>query len=763
MKLNNLFKRVGLGKKPAISRMHVAIVSAIVTTPVLAANLEEVVVTARKTSANTQDVSTSITALGGDQLAAQGIVDVKDLQNVTPGLIVTEMASYSLIFLRGIGSDSFQGPIDSSVATYLDGLYITYTSSQAQSLGVVESVNVMKGPQGTLYGRNAVGGAIVVETKKPSFQEPEIIAAVEGGNYNMLKGKVHLAGPVGDKLALGVSGLYMNRETYLTYTPDPSKKHKDYDDRGYKFAARWAPVDWLEVNGSHYQIRHTSADAVPLTNSDVTPLFSAILTENDEPWETGVGTEVFTEMESTSSQISLDILSEWVNAKVLYGHTEFFSNIYWDYDLSEEKVLVIEAIPNTAETDSLEIVFNSSERGPDWLSWVAGIYLEDTFKDQRTPIYVDAVAIAKGVTGVDLTGINDLLKALSLGSLGLQDTETVNAVLYGGVQTDAAAIYGEFTFELTDTLSARVGGRYSDETREITEAWVDARIQGLPIVGSTEFIRALDYPAQDKTWTDFNPSAGLDWRYNDSSMLYYSYSTGFKSGNWNGLNINDAPASIEPEEAVSHEVGLKADWMDGDLRTNLALFTTTVENGHSQILSLASGGVTRLENASEYTVEGAEAEITYTGLVEGLRITFAGTWLKGEYEEFECTGFNPTTGLQEKADCSGNDTIRTPDFTGTLDVAYSFNVSRFEGEVGVGTYYNSGFWFNPRNNVEEEEYYKTNARASLTDPETNLKLYAFGSNLNNAVSHMQKFRQDFGVGESYARPRMYGVGIEYKY
>jgi len=141
--------------------------------------LEEVVVSARKMSANAQDVSTSIAAYSGEELNSKGIASIKDLQNVTPGLIVTEMASYSLIFLRGIGSDAFQGPIDSSVATYMDGLYITYTSSQAQSLGVVESVNVLKGPQGTLYGRNAVGGAIVVETKKPSYQEVEAVVGVE--------------------------------------------------------------------------------------------------------------------------------------------------------------------------------------------------------------------------------------------------------------------------------------------------------------------------------------------------------------------------------------------------------------------------------------------------------------------------------------------------------------------------------------------------------------------------------------------------------
>ncbi|MDF1691867.1 MAG: TonB-dependent receptor [Zhongshania sp.] len=726
-------------------------------------SLEEVVVTARKMSANAQDVSTSIAAYSGEELNAKGISDIKDLQNVTPGLIVTEMASYSLIFLRGIGSDAFQGPIDSSVATYMDGLYITYTSSQAQSLGVVESVNVLKGPQGTLYGRNAVGGAIVVETKKPSYQDVEAIVGVEGGNFNLLKGKAHLSGPIGDNFAVGISGMYTNRETYLTYTPDPSQKHKDYDDRGYKFAARWQPADWLEVNASTYKIRHSSADGVPLTNSEVSPAFKALLTENDDPWETGVGTEVFTEMESVSSQISFDILTEYVNTKVLFGHTEFFSNIYWDFDLSQEKVLIIEAVPNTADTDSVEFVFNSTDWGPDWFSWVGGIYLEDTFKDQRTPIYVDAVAVVDGATGIDLNALNTLVSKLGLGALGLSDTETVNAVLYGGVQTDAFAAYAEFTFDITDSISARIGGRYSDETREITESWVDARAQGLPLIGSTNYIRAFDYPSESTTWTDFNPSAGVDWRYNDTSMVYYSYTTGFKSGNYNALNINAAPEAIEPEEAESHEIGLKADWFDGDLRTNLAAFTTTVKNGHSQILSLASGGVTRLENASEYTVKGAEAEITYTGLIDGLRMTFAGTWLQGEYAEFECTGFDPQTGLQRTFDCSGKDTVRTPDFSGTVDIAYSFTVSRFEGEVGVGAYYNSGFWFNPNNNVPEEEYVKANARASLFDPETNLKLYAWGSNLNNEVSHLQKFRQDFGVGESYAPPRMYGLGIEYSY
>ncbi len=726
--------------------------------------LEEVVVTARKKEENVQDISASLTAHTGAMLDSMGITDIKDLQNVTPGLTVNEMASYSMIFIRGIGSDAFQGPIDSSVATYIDGLYITYTSNQAQSLGNVASVTVLKGPQGTLYGRNAVGGAIVVETKKPDFEEVRANISGEVGNYDLTKGKVHLSGPVSDSLAFGVSGLYANRETYLTYTPDPSQKHKDYDDRGFKVEGRWAPTDWLEVNASHYKVDHASSDSVPLTNDTPSPLFASTLTANPDPWQTGVGTEVFTEMESESTKLMFDVSSSYVNWKTVLGHTEFFSNIFWDYDMSEEKLLIIEAIPNTAETDSLEMVFSNSDVGPEWLTWIGGIYVESTFKSQRTPIYLDPVFVGQQLLGLNPDLLNGLLAQLGSTGSSLNPEEPVNLVLYGGVDTDAKAAFAEFTVDVFEDFSVKFGGRYSDETRTITESWVDARVQNLPGgQGNTEYERVFDYEPQEATWTDFTPSFGLEYHINDDVMIYYSYATAFKSGNWNGLNINEPPGKVEPENAESHEIGMKSDFLEGDLRVNASVFSTEVTDGQAQILSLASGGVTRLENAAAYTVAGAELEVYYTTPIDGLQLTFAGTWLDGEYDEFECTGFDEETGLEGTFDCSGNDTIRTSDFSGTVDVSYRFDIGRFENEIGFGAYYNSGFWFDPTNNVPEEEYTKANARFSIYDPESKLKLFGYGSNLNNSVSHMQRFRQDFGVGESYARPRMYGVGVEWEY
>jgi iron complex outermembrane receptor protein len=399
------------------------------------------------------------------------------------------------------------------------------------------------------------------------------------------------------------------------------------------------------------------------------------------------------------------------------------------------------------------------------MSWIGGIYIEDTYKDQTTPIYIDGATLAQQLVGLDPNLLNNLVGSLGLSALGITGLpqNPINLLLYGGVETDAKAAFAEFDIDITDYISIKFGGRYSDETRVIPVSTVDARVQNLPLVGTTDWVRAFDYEEDSASWTDFTPSFGIDFDLSEEAMIYYSYTTAFKSGNFNALNINAAPSRIEPEEAESHEIGIKSDWFDGSLRLNAAVFTTTVENGHAQILSLTSGGVTRLENAAEYTIDGAELELTYNTPIDGLVVNFSGTWLDGAYDEYECTNFDPETGLEGTYDCSGNTTIRTADFAGVVDASYRFDLGRFENEVGLGAYYNSGFWFDPTNNVPEEEYAKVNARFSIRDSKSNIKLYGWGSNLTNEVSHMQRFRQDFGVGESYARPRMYGIGLEWEY
>jgi iron complex outermembrane receptor protein len=152
--------------------------------------LEEIVVTAQKREENLQEVPSSVQAFSAGQLDAQGVSDIKDMQLVTPGLTYDSMASYSIIFIRGVGGDAFQAGIDSSVATYIDGLYLPFTFSSAQALGDVKQVEVLKGPQGTLYGRNAIAGAIKVELKEPCSDEYCGDVLQQFGNFNDTKTKL---------------------------------------------------------------------------------------------------------------------------------------------------------------------------------------------------------------------------------------------------------------------------------------------------------------------------------------------------------------------------------------------------------------------------------------------------------------------------------------------------------------------------------------------------------------------------------------------
>ena len=175
--------------------------------------LEEVVVTAQKRQENVQDVPISMQAFSGEKLDALGITDQVDLQRITPGLNVTEQVSYTITFLRGIGTDATIAA-DPSVATYIDGIYYPFASNLAQNFGAVERIEVLKGPQGTLFGRNATGGAIAIHTKNPEFDGFSGEALAEVGSFGSSQGRLHVNVPIVDDVALSATAIYSTTDGY---------------------------------------------------------------------------------------------------------------------------------------------------------------------------------------------------------------------------------------------------------------------------------------------------------------------------------------------------------------------------------------------------------------------------------------------------------------------------------------------------------------------------------------------------------------------
>ena len=237
--------------------------------------IEEIVVTAQKREENLQDVPISINAFTAETLDARGIVDPKDLPQVTPGLYIGANAGYTITYLRGVGSDAYLLG-DPSVALYIDGVYFPFAHGQAQNFGSIERVEVLKGPQGTLFGRNAVGGAISVTTEAPSFTDAAGSVQVGYGSYDDLQTKAQINLPLGDTFAIGISGLYNAADNYrdgrVAGEPLPQEVTK-----GARVRLRWAPIESLDITLSGFRLEQTGTGTMFATNGDPSPTFSALI------------------------------------------------------------------------------------------------------------------------------------------------------------------------------------------------------------------------------------------------------------------------------------------------------------------------------------------------------------------------------------------------------------------------------------------------------------------------------------------------------
>ncbi|MGQ0697291.1 MAG: TonB-dependent receptor [Panacagrimonas sp.] len=792
--------------------------------------LEEIVVTAQKREENLQEVPSSVQAFSSGQLEASGINDIKDLQLITPGLTFDSMASYSIIFIRGVGGDAFQAGIDSSVATYIDGLYLPFTFSSAQALGDVKQIEVLKGPQGTLYGRNAIAGAIKVELKEPCNDGYCGDILQQFGNYNDTKTKLGFSGPVpftDNTVSFGVSGLYQDHEAHTIYALDNDVTYRPYRNASSRGVLRWEPNEDFDIQGSYYDVRQQDTDSVATVLLKASPAFQLALTPIDRPHESGNQENVG--VEAISRIITVGATARWVpwfDIRLVYGDITAESTIRFDYDSAPEPVLDISAIPNTAESKIAELIFSSNPaETPDWLEWIGGIYYEDTLKTGRYPIFVEPIALGLGIAGntqtnsdgVEVLTTSAQALAATLANFGLIDANTASEIgqngalcgifqgiggdcnadantnqniflevpLSSGVTTDALAAYAQFTFHVSEKTSVVLGGRYSTEDRDLLYSKIGARLNipagaGLggiipilnEIIAPDDFqsgtFTAVSFKPQTHTWNSFTPNLGLNYKLNDETLFYYRYAEAFKSGNFNGLNVTDPPDRIEPELAATNELGMKTELLDDNsIKLNVALFTTKINNAQVQNLSLASGGVTSLQNAGTYVVKGAELETSWF-LTESLVVSLSGVYLDGEYVDFIGRAFKaPPDGIgfsDEQIDFKGNKTVRTPEFTGTLAINYTFPFFfGLEAEVGGDVYANDGFFYDPLNSLEQVAYQIWSARAGLFDPRSNIRLTFFGKNLTDDVFFTNKYRQDFGDTGIYGAARTYGAFVSWSF
>lgn len=711
--------------------------------------VSEIIVTAQKREENLQDVPISVSAFSAELLDAKGITNPTDLPLVTPGLTYTSLVSYSIIYIRGVGTDAFVPSFDMSVPTYIDGILMPYASGLAQSFGSVERIEVLKGPQGTLFGRNSTGGAISIITRKPNLSDVESSADVSYGRYDDLQSKAHLSIPLSDELAFSVSGLYNRKDPYY----DSVNQELDIEvSRGVRGKLRWAPTDDLDLIFGAMRTESSGTGSALSPNFDPKPPVTA-LGYTPPPDYTSFNNDPSFSVNSTV-MYNLDGTWKlpWFNTRLILADQTILANTSLDFDGTQFPLVSFQHPKGFSDmqTGELQVLSNDESWGSDWLTYIGGVYYLESSAGY------DPLELYPGVRELgDLPGIGPTIGA-QLDTLrtqfGVLPGNPITVVSRGIVDTESLAFFFQGTAAVTDWFSVTAGGRYQKEDRALVTS----------TVGTPENPDAVQFPLQSTKTTNFSPKLSLDFRPADDLLVYGSYSKGFKSGSYNIVNIYTASNYVRPEEVTSIEIGAKTEIFDRSVRLNGAIFQNEIKDLHVQIISLTSGGAVALENAGEAKIKGAEFDLTWQpgfAAAPGLVVSLGGTYLDAKYEKFdEGSGYDEETGaffgprsLTSAAtpgrDFAGNRINQTPEFTGTASLGYSWEMEQGVFEAGGDFYYNSGFFFSAQNSPhsEQKRYHVINARISYLYEPWGTRITVFGRNLDDQKYYLYQFETDFGT------------------
>ncbi|RNL66754.1 TonB-dependent receptor [Zhongshania marina] len=740
--------------------------------------IEEVMVTAQKREEAATDVPISIAAYSAEALDARGAFDTKSLPSITPAMTITEFGGFSFIFLRGVGSDAFVPSADPSITTYVDGIFVPSSQGFSTDFGGIERVEILKGPQGTLFGRNSTGGAINVVTKNPG-QEFEANLQATLANYNEQRYKIYLNVPIGDSLAFSVD--YLSKEYDHQYT------HPDRDVLGQtneesRIKLRWDALDNLAITLTYNYSEQESSGSSVSNNIDPSPVFSPVLGGPDDD---NYVLETDFEGITVGHAEVMSAVIEWgldpFDVKFIVADQTLYQDYTsYDFDGASAPVVSFDTYGQFTDAKSYELQFLSKPDG--WLGddfqWVlGGYYLEGEGGFEEIYLRPARSVVEYATEGLLQlpTGLLDLLSPIldPLNTAG-----EVNLLARGAVGTESTSVYGQTTWYMTDSVELTLGARYTDEDRFLTYADTSAFLTApnanrgrnarpVPLVD----LEALSFPLQQTTDENISVRSAISYTPTDNQRFYISYATGYKSATYNVINIYQPPSVVKPEVVKSFELGMKSQYFDDALQLNAAIFRNEITDKQVGFVSLISGGAVALLNAEQASIDGIEFDLTWVPFLEsnpGFVVTANGAYLETQYDEYsEGRGFSEETGLyQSGQDFSGNRIERTPEFSGGLGLSQTLELGNdSELEIGADVYYSGQYYFTAENkdSMSQDDYMLTNARVSYLYIPWGVRITAYGNNIFDEKHYVSLFETDFGILSTRAYPARYGLTMEVKY
>ncbi len=634
--------------------------------------VEEIVVTAEKREQNLQDVPLAISAYSGGMLDVRGIESAQDLINVVPGLAIGTQSvegGIAKVTIRGVGMENVQTGGDPGVPIHINGHYTQSTAYVFRDFLDVERVEVQRGPQGTLYGRNAIGGNINIVTRKPTEQF-ETMVRVVAGNY----GKRQIQGLVSGTIVDGVRGRLVvsddDRDGYVTDLGTQGSERDTSDYTSVRGSLEIDLTDSIELLAAAYDFDDTGTDVVRLLSAFSNPVIDPYTISTNTP------TERYDQSEGGSIDLvwQLDGMQlKWLNA---YDKTSKDSNADVDGTLIFGTEFGIEA---EFETSTHELQLLSDGAGN--ARWVTGLffYREDSTYTQNfiaDPVQFSFRGLAYADTNSD----------------GVIDEADPRRVQYSTrwLDADSWAAYGQLDYDFSDAWTITTGLRYTRDEKSGFQVG-EALAEGTNVVVAPYSVQ-IDR-RDGESWDEITGKLGLTYHFVDGQIAYASYSRGYKAG---GFSHNQA-SEYDPETVDAYEFGFKGQWLDDRIRTNLAAFYYDYKDKQERQRLPAGPNLStpfQVNNASRVTSKGFEVEVQAVP-VERLTFDLAFSYLNATYDEFQnLDAIFPALGVQ---DLSGNTVPYAPEFKVYLGGQYEWSLGsngRMLARLDYSwsdEYYTSGF------------------------------------------------------------------------
>ncbi len=606
--------------------------------------LEEVIVTAQKREQSLQDVPISVSAYSGAQLQESGIKDVFDLQTNAPGLVVdqNQSATTSNFSVRGIGTGGNNFGQESSVGLYVDGIYRSRQSSMINQLVDIASVEVLRGPQGTLFGRNTLSGAVQFLTVKPDHEGTAFLEAT-AGNYDL----VNLSGAgsfsvIEDVLAVRVTGFSSERDGWIENIAPSNTDSEEIFDRdrwGWRAQALWTPNDDLEVRiivddsevdeiccGTTVRFDNNRPDqrkaGNPLgSDSLLEPRGGTFISESrvfDNKVAYNYNPVSQSEDSGVSAQVDYHMGDYTITSISAWRDFNSFDDI--DSDFTDQEII---SRTNDAEQSSFSQELRLTYTG-EYLNYVIGGYYFEQDLDSTTINFLgeDTEAFAGLIVGLPLEDIFQ-------GTFFPPDGYSMDV---NEQEHESWAVFGQFDYQLTDSLTLTAGLRYSDEEKDLSAVYTESGDEPGFMTPAFAPLQKRDDVMETLTDDQTTGTIKLSYFWTNDTMFYASFGTGYKAG---GTNTDRIDPSLEqifgPETSESFEIGMKAEFPEQAVRLNVALYIADIDD--FQVGTFTGTGF-NLQNAATVETYGGEIELFWQA-TENTTITAGYSKSVADFDEFE--------------------------------------------------------------------------------------------------------------------------------